>query len=382
MKKILLIHNRYKYQGGEDLAVENEVELLKKDYIVDNLYFENDLKNILSLIFSFLFNYNPSSKKILQNKLKEFNPDYAYIHNTWFKASLGIFKVLERENIPIILKIHNFRYFCTRSFFANTHFDGAEECQACGAKKRDFGFFNRYFQNSIIKSLFVNIYGQKYFKVLKNTNIKILVLTKFHEKFLLKLTNNENIKIFPNFLKVDLALENNNLSEKFIVYAGRISSEKGVEELINSVIELKDKSLILKIIGEGPQLKDLKNRFQNENIHFLGKLDNNEVLKTMASSLGVVTATKLYEGQPTLLCEASKLSIPSIFPRSGGINEFFPENYELSFEQFNYEDLKNKIKLLSNEKLRLNIGEHNKKFINSYLDEDKLSNIFKDILNG
>ena len=59
----------------------------------------------------------------------------------------------------------------------------------------------------------------------------------------------------------------------------------------------------------------------------------------------------------------------------------FPENYELSFEQFNYEDLKNKIQLLSNEKLRLTIGESNKKFINSYLDSGKLSNQFKDILN-
>ena len=97
MKKILLIHNRYRYQGGEDLAVENELQLLKKDYIVEKLYFDNDLKNILSLIFSFLFNYNPRSQKILKNKLREFNPDYAYIHNTWFKASLGIFTVLETK---------------------------------------------------------------------------------------------------------------------------------------------------------------------------------------------------------------------------------------------------------------------------------------------
>ena len=44
MKKILLIHNRYRYQGGEDLAVENELQLLKKDYIVEKLYFDNDLK--------------------------------------------------------------------------------------------------------------------------------------------------------------------------------------------------------------------------------------------------------------------------------------------------------------------------------------------------
>ena len=137
----------------------------------------------------------------------------------------------------------------------------------------------------------------------------------------------------------------------------------------------------LKIIGDGPQLKELKKSYKFDNIEFLGELENTEVLSLISSSIGVVSATKLYEGQPTLLCEASKLGIPSIFPRTGGIGEFFPDNYELSFEQFNYEDLKNKIKLLSDEKLRLNIGENNKSFIDTYLDRNSLTNKFKKILN-
>ena len=35
--------------------------------------------------------------------------------------------------------------------------------------------------------------------------------------------------------------------------------------------------------------------------------------------------------------EASLLGIPSIFPDTGGIKEFFPKEYELKFEQFNYD---------------------------------------------
>ena len=31
--------------------------------------------------------------------------------NTWFKASLGIFKILENRKIKTIVKLHNFRYF-------------------------------------------------------------------------------------------------------------------------------------------------------------------------------------------------------------------------------------------------------------------------------
>ena len=34
----------------------------------------------------------------LRKILDEFSPDYAYVHNTWFKGSLGIFEVLKEKN--------------------------------------------------------------------------------------------------------------------------------------------------------------------------------------------------------------------------------------------------------------------------------------------
>ena len=41
MKKILVIHNRYRILGGEDIAVENEVNILSKHFDVKTLYFNN-----------------------------------------------------------------------------------------------------------------------------------------------------------------------------------------------------------------------------------------------------------------------------------------------------------------------------------------------------
>ena len=49
MKKILVIHNKYRNLGGEDIAVENEILLLKEKYEVEILYFDN---NIYRIIFS------------------------------------------------------------------------------------------------------------------------------------------------------------------------------------------------------------------------------------------------------------------------------------------------------------------------------------------
>ena len=50
MKKILIIHTRYMNIGGEDIAVDKELQLLNKNYEVRFLSFKNDLSNIISQI--------------------------------------------------------------------------------------------------------------------------------------------------------------------------------------------------------------------------------------------------------------------------------------------------------------------------------------------
>ena len=174
----------------------------------------------------------------------------------------------------------------------------------------------------------VVIYGKRYFNVLKNSNLNILVLTKFHKKFLTNLgIQKKKIHVLPNL--INSYIENTYLPESnYIVYAGRISEEKGIKDLIKSFQISNFSDINLKIVGDGPELNKLKTKYHDINIEFTGFRENKEVLDLISDSLGVVTATTLYEGQPTLLCEASLLEVPSIFPINGGIAEFFPENYK------------------------------------------------------
>ena len=111
MKKILIIHTRYMNIGGEDIAVDNELQLLNKNYEVRFLSFKNDLSNIISQSLSFILNSNFQSNKKLKNVLKEFKPDVAYVHNTWFKGSLGLFKILKKNNIKTVIKQFLYYFF-------------------------------------------------------------------------------------------------------------------------------------------------------------------------------------------------------------------------------------------------------------------------------
>jgi glycosyltransferase involved in cell wall biosynthesis len=168
-------------------------------------------------------------------------------------------------------------------------------------------------------------------------------------------------------------------SSNYVVYAGQISESKGVENLIQAWEGSNNQNLILKIIGDGDKLKYLQSKYHNLNIEFLGELSNSDSLNIIRKSRAVVTATKMFEGQPRLLCEASSTGVPSIFPNFGGMSEFFPKDYVFKFEQYNYEDLTSKLNMLSNSLLLSSLSVDLKKFIDRKLSNTQMLAKFQSI---
>ena len=376
--KILLIHNKYREVGGEDIAVANEISFLRQRHEIKTIYFENKVENFFSQVLYFFTNHNLKSIKLVKDEIVSFNPDCVYVHNTWFKASLGIFKFLKKSNINTIVKLHNFRYDCTNTFSSNKHLNNEKFCKKCGYSNKSFRVINKYFNNSFLKSLLVSHYGKLYLKILRDPFFKIAVLTDFHKKYLENLEFQNKIFVFHNYLEIK-DMEKKEVEANYLVYAGRISNEKGVQELINAFTKSKVKNLGLKIIGEGPLKLDIDSE---SNIEFLGRKDNNEVLEIVSSCRAVVSATKLYEGQPNFLCEASAIGVPSVFPKSGGIGEFFPKDNILSFDQYNYDDLIEKLNFLQDENLAKKIGLKNRAHIKEILKKESMHYQFEKMVKS
>lgn len=379
MKKILVINTKYKQFGGEDSNFKEEVKFLKQFYDIEVLKFDNSIKlQFIDLIGFFLLT-NFLSNKQLKNKLQTFKPDFVYIHNTWFKANLGIFKILKKQNISTILKIHNFRFACTDTFRSKLHFNYDLVCYKCGNKRKKLNLFNKYFKNSYLKSFFVILYGKKYIKIMRQQQLKIIVLNSFYFEFLLqKKIDNKKIFVINNPIEV-IEQSKYFVNSDYVVYAGSLVEQKGIEELIQAWRD-SNINLTLKIVGIGDLERQLKNKYSSTNIEFTGFLENSESLEIIKKSRAVITATKMFEAQPRLLCEASSLGIPSIYPSFGGMDEYFPDDYRLSFEQFNYKDLIKKISLLEDKQLLLQESRKVHEFMLKNMNLAKIKNSFEELL--
>jgi len=155
---------------------------------------------------------------------------------------------------------------------------------------------------------------------------KIICNSRYIGSYLKKKYGYKSITIYPpSIISNNKIIKNKNYLTKTIVISTicRLSKEKAVHEIIYALNYLKLKNIKLKIIGDGPEKKNLKNLSKKlnltKNIKFYGHKNNIEkyLLKTH-----LYINSSYFEGFPNSVVEAANLGVPVISSQShGGINE-------------------------------------------------------------
>jgi glycosyltransferase involved in cell wall biosynthesis len=342
--RILIIHNRYQYEGGEDVAVELETALLQqKGHSVNILLFQNQhIHSFSSKITSGLKAfYNKASEEKTSEAIKEFNPDIIHIHNLFFDASPSVLYAAKKYRVPVVLTLHNYRLVCSNALLMRNN----QVCELCINQSFPvYGIRYKCYRNSAVESALVTgITGiNKLKKTWNNYVTRYITLTEFSkQKFLsssLKLTD-QQVSIVPNYVpdtkKHDLPREN------YFLYVGRLSGEKGIHTLLEAFRQLPQVSLV--IIGDGPEMSFVQDQSKaHDNIVVAGKKTKAEVMDFMSRCRALVFPSVCYEGLPFTILEAFSTGTPVIASRLGSMQEMIQDGYNgLHFRPNDPEDLKN-----------------------------------------
>ncbi|MCU1296792.1 MAG: glycosyl transferase, group 1 [Acidobacteriaceae bacterium] len=115
------------------------------------------------------------------------------------------------------------------------------------------------------------------------------------EKLIKNSWDASRIQVLPHFQKVLTEITNPKLPAS-ILYFGRLSPEKGVDDLLRAMHHVPN--LRLRIAGDGPQrteLEGLKNKLRVENVQFLGHLGSSALDREISSSQFTILPSRAYE---------------------------------------------------------------------------------------
>ncbi len=124
--------------------------------------------------------------------------------------------------------------------------------------------------------------------------------------------------------------------QKIVLYVGRLSVQKGIDNLIKafSVVAKKNGDALLYIIGEGPELSNLINLSINlelaDRIIFLGRVPD-EDMEALYSIANVFVMPSVSEPFGIVALEAIASNVPTIVSSQSGVSEVIRNTLKVDF---------------------------------------------------
>lgn len=327
--RILFVHNKYKYRGGEDAVVQMEHGLLSANgHEVEVLEFDNDeIGGLYSKIKTGIAAiYNRRSARLLAQKIKSFDPDVVHVHNLFFTASPAVLYKAKALGVPVIMTVHNYRLVCANALLLRNN----QVCELCVNKVFPLdGIRYKCYRSSAMESALVTSITSihKILATWKNKIDQFLVVSEFMKNKLqhssLKLPENK-IAVVANC--ADDIAENAGPRSDYFLFAGRLSYEKGIDILLESFANLPEIKLV--IAGDGP-LKEMVQAYIKSlpNISYVGLQTKEQVTSLMQQCKALVFPSRWYEGMPITIIEALAAGTPVIGPSLGAIPEMIQDSH-------------------------------------------------------
>lgn len=365
--KILLIDVYYFNKGGAETVCFNTGKLLE-EHGHKVVYFtlkwpENNpspyaryfpesketrkgpLKQVKNLINYF---YHFEAARKIEQLIQDEKPDIAHIHLLWGQITPSIFPVLKKYHIPILFTVHDYRIVCPAYTFRDGY---GHICEACQGK-----YFYKCFTHTCTKGSKVmsavmaaeQYFRNRFFNPARYIDGFIYVSNfarDIQEKYMPALKVKKEITLY-NFSTSIADEPKKGAKDKYFLFFGRLSYEKGVKTLLSAFRQLHEYHL--RVVGTGPleaELIQFKTDNHLNNIEFLGYKRGQELVDLVKKAYFVIVPSEWYENNPMTIIEAYSAGTPVIGARIGGIPEIVAEGQSgFQFESGNVEDLVSKIR--------------------------------------
>ncbi len=405
--KILLANNFHYIRGGAERAYFDLAKILTKrghevaffsslheknqetkwsKYFIKARDLNKDYGFFTSLKIGFSYLYNFSAKKNMEKLIKDFKPDVIHLHNIHY-LSPSIIDAAKKHNVPVVMTLHDYKPICPE----RTMYVRGKIWEKSKGGKFYKCFFDRCIKDSYFKSFggALEAYLHKVLKIYEKVDAYISPSKFLADKFK-EFGFKNNILNIPNpLLEASFNFEKENKYSNYLLYFGRLTEEKGIDDLIKAFSKISGNIKLL-IVGDGPQKEELIKISNKANVSkkivFIPRKSGAELWTLVKDAKAVIFPSKWYENYPYSVLEPMSLTKVLICAKVGGIPEMVEDNKTgLIYESGNISSLKEKIEyVLENEEKIKEMGENAKEIIRTRNSQEeyykKLIEIYNNII--
>jgi glycosyltransferase involved in cell wall biosynthesis len=273
----------------------------------------------------------------------ETKPDIAHFHNVFPLLSPSVYSACRKNRVPVIQELQNYRLLCP---VANLSRDN-HICEDCLGKTPPWpAIIHACYRHSRIQTTVVAamLTIHRWLQTWKNNVDLFIAPSAFtREKFIEAGFSPDKIIVCPNIFEP--FAKRNKKKNEFVLYVGRLASEKGIAIALKAWQYLNE--IPLTVIGDGPLLPEMQRLVQTQNmaqVDFLGWKDHQELASYLAQARFLIYPSIYYETFGISISEAYSCSVPVIASRLGALAEIVEDGRTgLLFQFGNAEDLASKV---------------------------------------
>ncbi len=279
----------------------------------ESFTFLEKMKGVLRMFYSF------EAHKKIKAILDEFAPDIVHIHNIYHQLDPTILFEIKKRGIPVVMTVHDFKLINPNH---SLRLNGSPY-RRCANRRYYQCFLDKCVKNSYAKSFLAmaEMYWHSWLGTYEKNIDCYIAPSEFTKRVLVDWgISSEKILMLPHFMPRSRGNLSRKVSfsvaDKFALYAGKISKEKGVDILIEIFTKIDGMKLYL--AGE---MEPGFAMTMHPNIVYLGFVGADELAQYMRSSMCVVSGSMLPETFGLVALEAISAGKPFVSFDSGAYGE-------------------------------------------------------------
>ena len=240
--------------------------------------------------------YSAEARRRIGEMVEEFRPDVAHVRNIYHHLSPSILWELKSRGVPVVYHMSDFKLICPSYNLVSSNGSTCEKCK--GGKFWNVMTEGCYAAGTLPSAvLAVEAYFHRWISTYEKCVDLILAPSKFAREKLIENGWKENrIAVLPHFQSCTADVAPHPGSSAPILYFGRLSAEKGIDDLLAAMQRLPGIRLV--IAGDGPQracLEAMAHNREMRNVLFVGHVTGPALEKLIAESQFTIFPSRAYE---------------------------------------------------------------------------------------